>query len=367
MSRAVMSWLAAGFLILGACGGATTPAEDAAGATTSSSSTSTSTTTTTTTVPVELSLSDFLPGWGGDFDEEAAQQDFVEREKQVQEQVADCMAAEGFEYIPFVPDEGAFFAGPFDDENFTETYGFGISTFLLEDPFEEQFDEGDDPWADDPNFDIVESLTDAEREEYYFVLHGPEPDIDWENSTEEEIDEYFATWQPTGCMNEAQEEAFGGEQFFLEFDDAFSEMFERIEADPRIVGLQAQWSSCMAEAGHTFENQEEMYFSLQDRMDEVVTWPNFETIDQGEPPDFESMTDEEIEAYYEELDKLYQPQYDEAELLALNEEEISIAIADKACNADFEEVYREVQAEYEQQFIDENRTALEAFLADREE
>lgn len=359
--------LLAAAMVLTACGqGPTT--EEGVTATTAAAQASDATvaeeTTTTTEAPRELSLADFLPGWGtspDEFDAEAEQERFQAQQAEMQELIADCMADEGFEYIPFVIDESAFFFGPDMEDDFVETYGFGISTFILNDPFmsgEEDFD----PFADDPNQEIVEGLTEAEREEYFFVLYGDEPDFDFENATEDEIDEFFSSWQPTGCQAQADQQVFVQQAFFEEFGDAFEEMFTRAEADPRIIAIEDEWSLCMTDAGYTFSASQDMYEYLQNKVDEIVTWPEPDFSSDIEAPDFENMTEEEIDAFIAEQDAMYQPQFDEDELKALNEEEIAIALANEACFVDSEEVWQEVMAELEEQFLDENREALEAFL-----
>jgi len=367
-------------LLFAACGtGATTDSTSAPVDAAAQATTLPPETTTTTEAPKELTLADFLPGWGTsaeDFDPEAEQERFQAEQVQMQEAIADCMADEGFEYIPFVPDEGDFFFAPFEDEDdFVETLGFGISTWILNDPYlngdisEEEPKIGalfgrefEDPFANDPNNEIVEGLTEAEREEYYYVLHGEEPDFDFENATEEEMDEFFSNWQPTGCWAEAEQDVFSGQAFFAEFGDAFDDMFERAEADPRIIAIEVEWSACMADAGYTFSAMNEMYEYFSQRMDEIVTWPEPDFGEDFEEPDFDNMTEEELDAYFAEQEAFWQPQYDEAELKALNDEEIATAIANRDCSVDSEDVWQAVMAELEQQFLDENRDALEAFL-----
>lgn len=357
-------------LVFAACGTAATtdatnaPVDAGAQATTMPPEVS-----TTTEASKELTMADFIPGWGTsaeDFDPAAEQERFQAEQVQIQESIADCMADEGFEYIPFVPDEGDFFFGPFGDEDdFVETQGFGISTWILNDPYlngdisEEEFE---DPFANDPNSEIVEGLSEAEREEYYYVLWGDEPDFDFENATEAEMEEFFSTWQPTGCQAEAEQDVYAGQAFFAEFGDALDEIFERAEADPRIIAIELEWSACMADAGYTFSDSNEMYEYFSQRMEEVVTWPEPDFSEELEEPDFENMTEEEMDAFFAEQEDLWQPQYDEAELRALNDEEIATAIANRDCSVDSEDVWQEVMADLERQFLDENSEALEAFL-----
>ena len=78
----------------------------------------------------ELGLDDFIPGAQA-FDPDA---DFRSQEMEVQQQIAECMAQEGFEYIPYVPSDvgGGFGPGEFDQEEYVKAYGFGVATWVLE-------------------------------------------------------------------------------------------------------------------------------------------------------------------------------------------------------------------------------------------
>jgi hypothetical protein len=341
----------------------------------------------------ELSLDDFLPGMqSGPMDEA----DFRAEEMAIQQQVAECMAAEGFEYIPFVPADvgGGFGYEEEDHGEWVKKYGFGISTFVL---MEEEmgYDEESDPWADDPNQEIIEAMDEFEQQEYFRVLHGGEPPIieetPWEEieamSPEEQeafFDEAYRDWEPTGCMNEAYEEAYGGGEadmaFWDEFGEDFEEFWTRADADPRIVEAQAGWSACMAEKGHDFADQEEMYtylfgtevggeyvegeFSV--RVNELITWPGDEFGEGGEGGFADTtvaLTEEgeEGEGFEEGEFEYYGPEYDLELLQPLIDEEISLAVADWECSQDLQELFETVYKELEQEFLEENLDRLVAF------
>ena len=340
----------------------------------------------------ELSLDDFIPGMQtGPMDES----DFRAEEMAIQQQVAECMAAEGFEYIPFVPSDvgGGFGFEEEDQGEWVKKYGFGISTFVLMEE-EMRYDEESDPWADDPNQEIVEAMDEVEQEEYFRLLHGGEPPIieetPWEEieamSPEEQeafFDEAYRDWEPTGCMNEAYEEAYGGEAdmaFWEEFGEDFEEFWTRADADPRIVKAQESWSACMAEKGHDFANQEAMYTYLfgteiggqyvegefQARVNELITWPGDEFGEVGEGG-FEDTTvapteeSEDGEDFEEEEFEYYGPEYDLELLQPLIDEEISLAVADWECSQDLQDLFETVYKELEQQFLEENLDRLVAF------
>jgi hypothetical protein len=340
----------------------------------------------------ELSLDDFIPGArSGPMDES----DYRAEELAIQQQIAECMAAEGFEYIPFVPSDvgGGFGFGEEDQGEWVKKYGFGVATWVL---MEEEFanEEDSDPWADDPNFAITEAMDELEREEYERLLYGGEPpiieDTPWEEidaMTPEEqeafFDEAYRDWVPDGCMNSAYEEAYGGGEadmaFWEEFGEDFEDFWSRAEADPRIIEAQAGWSACMAEKGHDFATQQDMHeyfwgtdvggewvegeFSL--RVNALITWPGQEFGDEFSPGVDTTVAfvaggedDEDLaEGEYE-----YQgPEYDLELLQPLIDEEIAIATADWECSQGMWELMDEVYKEIEQEFLQENLDRLLTF------
>ncbi len=340
----------------------------------------------------ELSLDDFIPG-ARTFDENT---DYRAQEMEIQQQIAECMAAEGFDYIPFVPSDvgGGFAFDEFDEGEYVKTYGFGVSTWVVQEA--EMFeggDPGEDPWANDPNQEIVEAMDEFEREEYYRVLYGGEPDIIM-NTPQEEIDamseeemmafydEAYANWMPDGCQNVAYEEAYGGGEadmaFWEEFGEDFEDMYSRVDSDPRIVELQSNWSACMADKGYDYATQDDMYAyfygseaggtwvegEFQQRVNEVITWPEpmFDEFAEGDQSSGVVVTavgggeGEDGEFEY------FGPEYDIEELQPLIDEEIAIAVANYECSRDMQDVWEEVYKDVEQQFIDENLERLTAFL-----
>jgi hypothetical protein len=160
---------------------------------------------------------------------------------------------------------------------------------------------------------------------------------------------------------------WGGRQGFDEEMMAISEQLEplwedlysRIESDPRMVEANADWASCMAERGHTFTNQEDIFEYLMEKQDEL--WSNQEDFI------FEEGTDTAIE---EGVDfGPFGPGIDEAMIQELADEELAIAADDWDCQGglNLNELRQEVSKEYEAQFIAENRDLLEKQKALMEE
>lgn len=385
--------IAALVVVLGSCGGTTTEStgDEAAATETSSETTQSDTSAGATETDVseldlgedgELSLDDFIPGARA-FDEDT---DFRAQEMEAQQKIAECMAAEGFDYIPWVPSDvgGGFEFDEFDEEEYVKKYGFGVSTWILQE--EEMFGEGgEDPWADDPNQEIVEAMDEFEQEEYFRVLYGGEPDIiantppeEIDAMTEEErmafFDEAYMNWVPDGCQNKAYEELYGGGEadmaFWEEFGEDFEDMHSRVNSDPRIVAANEGWSACMADKGYDWATQDDMYAYLfgtekggqwvegefQQKVNEVVTWP--------EPAFDESVTTLPVEDEFVEEDGEWEyqgPEYDMEQLQPLIDEEIAIATANYECSIDMQKLFEEVYKDLERQFIEENLDRLLAF------
>lgn len=381
-------------VLLAACGGTTSdPGQGEAAAADQTQQESTSSTTSTSESPSdepdpgedgEWTLDDFVPGARA-FNEDT---DFRAIEMEAQQAIAECMAAEGFDYIPFVPSDvgGGFAFEEFDEEEYVKTYGFGISTWVLQEA--EMYEDGEfeDPYADDPNLEIVDAMDEFELEEYYRALYGGEPDIimntpqeELEAMTEEELmafyDEAYMNWVPDGCNNEVYNEMYGGSgadmAFWEEFGADFEDIYTRAESDPRIVDAQAQWSTCMAEKGHQYVDQEEMYAyfygteaangqwvegEFQQRVNELITIAEYV---------FEEPVEGEGEGDGTSEDYVYQPpEYDLEKLQPLIDEELAIATANYECEMPMRDLFETVYKEYEKLFIDENLDRLVAFSED---
>jgi hypothetical protein len=326
--------------------------------------------------PGEETLSDFF-GWAND-DPEAAEAEYREQENRIQESIRQCMAEAGFEYQPALPPEGSFgfVEEEFDEEEWVRTQGFGITTWYgNEDSMTETTMVGEE-WVD-PNQEMLESMSESESQAWYEALYGTEEEqaedmvteVDPETGEEYQVSYGFGA----GCSGEAYEAEHGdqqaGEELWMELNPEMEAMYERVQADPRIVELDAEWSACMAEAGYEYESmsqmQETIYEDLQARFDAIVG-PNggyadpFEGWTQEEiDAFFEEKTQEEIDAYFAEAEESSRADVDMEALAALQQEEIDMAVADFECRGDYYEVYQEVSEDYEAEFVEQNREILE--------
>jgi hypothetical protein len=322
------------------------------------------------------SLSDFF-GYEEE-DPEAAEANYREQEARVQELIRSCMAAAGFEYQPMNQPEGSFgfVDEEWDEEKWVREQGFGITTWYgNEGEFTETTVVGEE-WVD-PNQEMLDAMSDAEREAWYAALHGTEEEQMEGSYTEvdPETGEEYTVMEGhgAGCQGEAYAaeygEQSGNEDLWEELSPAMDAMYQQVQADPRIVELDQEWSACMASAGYEYESmtkmQETIYDDFQTRFDEIVGPGGgyrdpFEGWSQEEiEAFFEEKTEEEIDAFFREAEQTTNDNVDMDALAALQQEEIDMAVADFECRDDYWEVYQDISEEYEADFVAENRDILE--------
>jgi hypothetical protein len=331
--------------------------------------------TTEDSSPGEETLADFF-GWAND-DPEAAEVEFREQEARIQESIRQCMAEAGFEYQPVLPPEGSFgvVQEEFDEEEWVRTQGFGITTWYGNEE-EMMGPERGEEWVD-PNQETLEAMSESESQAWYEALYGTEEEQMEGATTEidpETGEEYTVTsGYGAGCSGEAYEAEYGDqratEDLWMELNPEMEAMYERVQADPRIVELDQQWSACMAEAGYQYESmtqmQEAIYDDFYARFEAIVGpdggyadpfagWTQ-EEIDAF----FEEKTQEEIDAFFAEAEATSREDVDMEALAALQQEEIDLAVADFECRGDYYEVYQEVSEDYEAEFVEQNREILE--------
>jgi hypothetical protein len=302
----------------------------------------------------ELSIGDFIPG-AADFSEVDGEQQYLQQEREAQEKIAACMAEEGFEYIPYVPNPDEFaFAVPESQEEFAEPYGFGLATMILEDTQRMEEEAREEEMAKDPNHAIAEAMSPLEQEAYFAALHGPEPDIDHESMTEEEIEAFFESWESEGCMNTAYEEMYNSDvhmEFYEQFGPLMEDTFSGLESDPRITDMEATWSTCMAEQGYEFAQRYDVEIYLLRRLEDVGAIEGLDIDPEGMGFEFAGRDIEPGSPT-------------EAAVKEIAADEIAIAQADLKCSEDQEEVWAEVYGEAEARFIEEHRAELEQFKKD---
>ncbi len=259
----------------------------------------------------------------------------------VQESIATCMAAKGWEYTP---DLGAGaqtltitdIRGGLSDRDFAATYGYGITSSP---------DAGDvfapvPSRRPDPNKDYVASLSAAERAAYTVDLVGDQSER--ENLT---ADDEVPLYDPetAGCEGAAQ--AVSVSSAVEKLDASHADLFVELEAArvaartaPEVLRAVDAWAACMADAGHPEATDPATVSApIQQAMDDL---------EGGAPGGAVSSP----------------------ELDALKKREIATALADLDCEGKvrYNAIATAALIKAETDFYAANRSRVEAYLADAE-
>jgi hypothetical protein len=255
-------------------------------------------------------------GFGGD----AAK----ERQARVEDQIATCMKAQGFEYVPvdpFAAQQAITGKARISDEEFTKQFGYGISTLF-----------GKGNQQSDPNERIRSSLSAADRAAYDRALGGDNPEVTFAEAVDSGDFSELG-----GCTKQASDEVFGGANVLSSLVERLDGLDERIIQDQRMVRANEKWTACMLEKGYRYEEPDAIDEDLTERFQSIVgsgIRPGTSTVPQG-------------------------TSYDRAALSSLQAEEVKIANADLECEKqEIEPVEREVRPQYEEQFRKDNQQLL---------
>lgn len=288
----------------------TSPATTATRATTTTTSAASTTVAPTTTAaattapPTTLAPTPMEALLGTREEQEA-------RQRQVEDQVAQCMAALGWQYTPVDPTVAP--GEPGTDE-FRQRYGYGITTFIGAPP---------DPTLDepDPNAAYVATLGPVEQERYLDDLYGP-PD---EGAAGDETTTTVADTAPAGCQGQARSFVYGDiPTLDTNAQQRLDAALGAIRGDPRVVAATAEWAACVAEAAAATGR----------------VW---------------TFADTEATQPYLESKLAATNTDDAAAVAAVQDEERALAAADHDCQEELlAPTVRMVRVEIEQRFLDEN-------------
>jgi hypothetical protein len=186
---------------------------------------------------------------------------FKERQRKVEEKIAQCMKDKGWTYTPVDVDRA--FGSPtgenFDEPTFRLKYGYGISIQPEQTP-------GNDKPFIDPNGEFVNRLPEGEQQQYYKDLEGPESVAPVDTPINDEPITAPPLADRKGCRAEG-ERSVGGNVFD---DPKYTKVFETLgqglENDPRIAEATDKWSVCMKQGGFTYAKPDDIFQSLQNRM-----------------------------------------------------------------------------------------------------
>ncbi|QJW37457.1 hypothetical protein [Cellulosimicrobium protaetiae] len=272
-------------------------------------------------------LTEFFADVYGDWDEETAQAEQME----IEEAMARCMVEQGFEYQPVDQSAMSYTTSTDeqDPEKYAAEYGYGFSVY--QEPSEEE-QAAMDAWVD-PNQEYVEAMSESEQTAYYEALYGEQAFMEYDEDAE--MPEYDPA--TAGCQGAAELEVRGDQNALYEsaemvsFNEATTQLYEDIAADPRLKEADTAWSACMADAGFAG------YTTPQEAMDDMMERSN--GLWEGTDP--EGPSEETIQ---------------EAQDL-----ERDTAVADLACKEEvgYEKVQLDVQRELEGAFVEEHRAEME--------
>ncbi len=173
----------------------------------------------------------------------------AEYENDIEDAIFGCMRLRGFNYFPNRVDGGKradAFGSDLPAARYAEEFGFGIARgfiagFVVVKGKEEEY---------------LQSLNQAELEAYMIALYG-EQALD-PPGTE--------TIKIGGCRGEAA--ASVAKPAWLKYADwleaSSKEYYDRLAADPRIIALNQEWTSCMQQAGF------DVWGSVDDLVDSLI-------------------------------------------------------------------------------------------------
>jgi hypothetical protein len=189
-------------------------------------------------------------------------EELADRIEKIEADIGQCMTAAGFNYVPVDFDtvyEAMASSGSapgVSDEDYLAQYGFGITTLVGE----------PDPVVvngrGEQNIALYEALAPGDRVAYERALWGEKPDVTLARALENE--DFSDTG---GCTRAAAEQFFTPAELVGSYRNPADAL---IQADPRMVDAIAAWSSCLAEAGHQYDNPDALDADLADRLAAIL-------------------------------------------------------------------------------------------------
>lgn len=323
-------------------------------------------------------ISEFLGVESIDWESPEGQAKIIDDQRKANELIVVCMAEQGFEYIPDNPDQMISFESTdsegleWGSQEWAAKYGFGVTTQRWQQSVvgPELVGMADDQYQGqeyvDPNAEYMESLSEAEQMAFQEALWGNDPGYEWDESlTDEEnedaMNEFYSDYVPTGCQNTAYNDQNKEQAFYTEFGDEMQSMWESVESDPRLEAKQADVKACVEDKGLVYIDENEIWQEWEDEMNEIEAFVTYPGMDLTED-DYNTMSEQELNAIYNEPATMTDE--GKALLAELQAKEIPLAVASIECGGGWEnlsDLYTEIQAEYEQKFLDDNADAIADF------
>ncbi len=317
----------------------------------------------------------------GAYDWEAV--DWQSTDRAIQELIAQCMREQGWDYTPALYPQAWYDFLDSEPPTFEEQRaliaerGFGYVWSRLHPDEDRVIENGLEDWVD-PNQAYLDSLTATERAAYDATLNGSreEQEAYWEQLADPAGSGVTAGWGP-GCTGEATLAVRGhdpslSEAYWTATAPFSEELEERIQADPRMVALVADWSRCMGARGFTYESinafpvEVNTYFesaltdlgALKDPTSPFLGWS------EDEIAQWEATTSEaDQEAFFQEHFAPTAPADSRPALEALLQEEIALATANWDCLRDYNDQVGGIRADIEEQYVRDHQAELLALAA----
>ena len=176
----------------------------------------------------------------------------------VENSIAACMKAEGFEYVPVdsVAQQAALTGkANMSDEEYEKQFGYGITTLY-----------GRATSQTDPNARIRSQLGKADRAAYDRALSGGRP----EQTFAFAVDTGEFT-ELGGCTKKATDEVFGGARLLQTVQRKLDELDDAIVADQRMQRALEAWRACVKSAtGTEYEDDESIEEEITQRFEAIV-------------------------------------------------------------------------------------------------
>jgi hypothetical protein len=305
--------------------------------------------------PQPSPLEEFM-GWDPRLRTEMSEED-LQKNREVEDRVVECMRAEGFEYVaqdPSADPAGLSDIDALPPDEFAAQYGYGITTIDRQAAIDQAREA-------DPNTAIVAGLSDAARRQYFEAMNGAASAA--EKFGEPPPSEAEADAQP-GCRPQAEEAVFGSQEKpplpadLEEVRREIDALDDQVRSDPRVDAAAAAWADCMVDAGHP-----ELVHPDEVRREIARRWWQLYGLE---------LPDGLVEPGGDPRPGGIRPgvpgpraidgqQPDPAALAELRQYEVDVAVADLGCRPAYDDVVRDVRDEVERAFIEDHRAELEHF------
>jgi len=194
-----------------------------------------------------------------------------------EELTAQCMQELGFTYFPDVGSGRFDYVGGIDerqpdDREWVSQYGFGIVSGHWR-----ASGSNNQRVGDDPNQELVESLSDGERAAWMEALNGADPIFPTANMTPEQWAEF---WRSRGCLGQSHQQATEESPLFLRDNDEFAplftalnELWNNVAQSPEFSALYRDWANCMADKGLVgYGRPADVMMALEDEYFDIQLW-----------------------------------------------------------------------------------------------